>query len=144
MLYFFKINEILKGFNLEEKNIQSWIKFAEEDLSTAEWCLQGDKLLWAMTMCQQAIEKIIKALYIKNTDKIPEKTHNLIKLAKDTDIISELSEETKNLFDDLLIYYFASRYPDKRCKLKADCTKEYTKNVFKQTKEVYSWIKIKL
>jgi len=110
---------------LEEKNIQSWINFAEEDLSTAEWCIQGEKLLWAMTMCQQAIEKIIKALYIKNTDKIPEKTHNLIKLATDTNIISELSEETLELFNKLLVYYFASRYPDKRIKLLNECTKEY-------------------
>ena len=129
---------------MEEKNIQSWINFAEEDLSTAEWCLQGEKFLWAMTMCQQAIEKIIKALYIKNTDKIPEKTHNLRKLATDTSLITEFSEETKALLDDLLIYYFASRYPDKRKKLLINSSKEYFQETFNKTKETYLWVKNKL
>jgi len=129
---------------LEEKNIQSWINFAEEDLSTAEWCLQGDKFLWAMTACQQAIEKILKALYIKNTAKIPEKTHNLVKLATDTNIISECSEETIELFNKLLIYYFATRYPDKRAKLFVEFTKDYVQTTFDKTKEIYLWIKNKL
>ncbi len=129
---------------MEEKNINTWVKIADEDLDTAEYCLNGKKYLWAMVMCQQAIEKVLKAIYVKNTDEIPEKTHNLTKLAKDTGIINELSEETKMLLDDLLIYYYGSRYPDKREKLDIDLTPELIKNTMNSTKEFHLWLKNKL
>ena len=127
-----------------EKNVQSWIDFAEEDLATAEWCIQGGRCIWAMAMCQQAIEKVIKALYVKQTGDIPERTHNLIKLAKDTGIFEELSQETKSLFDDLLIYYFSSRYPDKRKESILASAKAEANATFNKTKEVYLWVKDKL
>lgn len=129
---------------MEEKNINTWIDIADEDFSTAEYCFNGKKYLWAMVMCQQAIEKLLKAIYVKDTNEIPEKTHNLKKLAGDTNIIDECSNETLKLFNVLLIYYFASRYPDKREKIQPELTEEHMENIFKQTKEVYLWLKSKL
>ncbi len=129
---------------MEEKDINIWIKIADEDLDAAEYCVNGKKYLWAMVMCQQAVEKVLKAIYVKNTDKIPEKTHNLIKLAKDTGILDELSGETFKLLNKLLIYYFATRYPDKRVKLQSEFTKNNISNILNQTKEVYLWLKNKL
>jgi len=127
-----------------EKNIQAWLNFAEEDISTAEHCFQGKKYLWSMVMCQQAIEKVLKAIYVKQTGQIPEKTHNLAKLAKDTGIIEELSEQTLKLMDRLLVYYYGTRYPDKRAKLQLDFTDEFVNNTMEQTKELYLWLKNKL
>lgn len=129
---------------MEEKDINIWIQIADDDLDAAEYCFNGKKYLWAMVMCQQAIEKILKAIYIKNTDKIPEKTHNLKKLAKDTGILDELSEEAQNLLNKLLVYYYATRYPDKRTKLQSEVTSDNIGNILNQTKEVYLWLKSKL
>lgn len=42
---------------MEEKNINTWVKIADEDFDTAEYCFNGKKYLWSMVMCQQAIEK---------------------------------------------------------------------------------------
>jgi HEPN domain-containing protein len=129
---------------MPERNINTWIQIADEDLDVAEYNFQGKKYMWAMVMCQQAIEKILKAIYVKQTDKIPEKTHSLTKLAKDTGIIDELSDETLTLLDRLLVYYFGTRYPDKRAKLQLDFTPELVNNTMEQAKEVYSWLKNKL
>ena len=129
---------------MPERNVNTWVQIAAEDFDVAEYCFHGKKYMWAMVMCQQAIEKLLKAIYVKQTDKIPEKTHNLTKLAKDTGIIKELSEETIILLEDLLIYYFGSRYPDKRAKFQLDFTVELMNNTMEQAREVYSWLKNKL
>lgn len=129
---------------MEEKNIQVWIDIAEEDLSTSEWCVEGKKFLWAMVMCQQAIEKLLKAIYLKKTEEIPPKIHNLNKLAEYSNISDELSEEVKSFFDELLIYYFSSRYPDKSSLLKKELNEDKVVNSLNKTKEVFTWLKNKL
>lgn len=125
-------------------NFSEWLKIAEEDISAAEWCFQGEKYLWTLVMCQQAIEKTLKAIYEKQTGDIPPKIHNLNKLATDTGLANSLEEEVKTLFDDLLIFYFSSRYPDKRNLLEEECTHEKVESYLNQTKEVFEWLKNRL
>lgn len=127
-----------------EKNINIWVEIAEEDMDSAEYNFKGKKYLWAMIMCQQAVEKILKAIYVKNTGKIPEKTHNLVKLAKDTCIIEVLSEENIELMEKLLFYYFGTRYPEKREKIKASIFLKDINNTMTKTRELYLWLKNKL
>lgn len=129
---------------MEEANIQTWIDIAEEDLSTAEVCVQNKKYLWAMVMCQQAIEKILKAIYVKQKNEIPKKIHNLLILSADIGISLELTEDLKELFNSLLAYYLGSRYPDERKKLMTECNEEYSKDILNKTKETYLWLKKKL
>lgn len=119
---------------MEEKNIQEWIDIADEDLNTAEWCIKGKKLLWDMVMCQQSIEKILKAIFLKQTQEIPPKIHNLNKLAEFTHVSNELSEDKKTFFEELLIYYFSSRYPDKSAIIKKELTEDLAINTFNKTK----------
>jgi HEPN domain-containing protein len=126
---------------LDETNVKIWLEIAQDDLSTAELCYKGKKNLWAMVLCQQAIEKILKALYVKQNNQIPEKTHILKKLASDTKIIDKCDKETLTFFNDLVIFYFGTRYPDKREKLLQECTEAYIKMSLEKTKEVFKWIK---
>lgn len=129
---------------MEEKNIQEWIDIAEEDLSTAEWCVQGKKFLWAMVMCQQAIEKILKAIYLKKNEEIPPKIHNLNRLTELVGISNDLSEDLKEFFEELLIFYFTSRYPDKSAVLKKVLNEDFAIKFLDKTKEVFIWLKSKL
>ena len=133
-----------KLVNLSEKNIKIWLEIAEEDLDTAICCFNNKKLMWSVVMCQQAIEKILKALYVKNTGQIPEKTHNLIKLVQNVEITNNLDEETIILFNKLILYYLGSRYPDKRAKLQAECNYGFVEDIINKTKEVFKWVKEKL
>ena len=96
------------------KNLLSeWIKVAEDDLDTASFCYNGKRYLWTIFMCQQAIEKILKALYINTYDKVPPKKHDLIELAGHANIFEDCSEETKDLFRRLTRYYIKTRYPER-------------------------------
>lgn len=44
-----------------------WITIAYDDIDAAEHCFQGKRYLWSMFMCQQAVEKAIKAVYFEKT-----------------------------------------------------------------------------
>ena len=126
-----------------EDKFQEWIDIAEEDLSTAEVCVNAGKYLWGIVMCQQTIEKMLKGLYVKQNNEIPKKTHNLLILSQDVKITHELTEEHNKLFNLLLLYYLGSRYPDKRDKLVSECSQEFTVNTFNKTIEVCLWLKKK-
>jgi len=95
-------------------------------------------------MCQQCIEKAIKAIYIYKNDSIPPRKHDLLSLSKSADIFNFLSEEYIDLFAYLNLYYIETRYSEKREELKAKCSKENTLKIVNQTKEVFEWLKSKL
>jgi len=123
---------------------ETWINIAEEDLNAAEWSFKGDQFLWAVFMCQQCIEKALKAVYInKNGEDAPRK-HDLILLANMANILSECSDETKMFFRYLNVYYIETRYAEKRNELKEKCNKANTKTIISQTKESFKWLKSKL
>lgn len=64
---------------MSEKIINNWILLAEYDLESAEVLFKAKKYLTMAFSCQQAIEKILKAIYVKEKSETPPYTHNLIK-----------------------------------------------------------------
>jgi len=118
-----------------------WLNIAEEDINAAEWSFKGDQFLWAVFMCQQCLEKAIKAIYIYERKEEAPKKHDLIYLSQISGLFDELSYETKNLFRYLNVYYIETRYAEKRNELKAKCSKENTLKIINQTKEVFECLK---
>lgn len=62
----------------------------------------------ALIMCQQAVEKALKALYIAQTGKFPPRIHSIERLADLTEMRSELEPALLELED----FYTTLRYPD--------------------------------
>jgi len=125
-------------------SINNWLKIAEDDISAAEWNLEGNQFLWCIFMCQQGIEKILKAIYQYKMDKTPPFKHDLLFLAKSVGIIEDCPEETIDLFAYLNIYYIETRYSEKREELKANLNKENTRETLEKTKRTFEWLKSKL
>ena len=90
-------------------------------------------------MCQQAIEKIIKALYIDKLDDEPPRSHNLAFVFKKTGIV--VPHETMQHFNLLSAYYIESRYPEYKEKLSSIVDKSRAKTLLQKTEEVYAWLK---
>lgn len=127
-----------------QDKIPIWLEISKDDIETAEACFEKKRYLWMMVTCQQAIEKLLKALYIKKIQVTPPKVHDLVLLAEKTEILNECSDETLKLFDILTEYYFGTRYPDKRKKLSKECSYDFAKNILNETKEVLLWLRGKL
>ena len=58
-----------------------WIELAEYDLETAKALLQTGRYLYVGFMCQQVVEKALKATIAKH-GAFPPKTHDLVHLAE--------------------------------------------------------------
>ena len=53
-----------------EKVVSEWVEISEYDLKTAEAMLATARYLYVAFMCQQAIEKILKALYVQQKGEL--------------------------------------------------------------------------
>ena len=60
-----------------EKKYEYWLDIAEYDLETAKAMLAGGRWLYVVFMCQQAIEKLVKGLYILYVNDDVPRIHNI-------------------------------------------------------------------
>jgi len=84
------------------------------------------------------LEKILKALVVKNKKKNPEHIHNLLILAEDAG--AKLNDKEKDLLDDINRFNIRARYPDIKLKFYKLCTKDYTVKYLKEIKSFYQFL----
>ena len=66
------------------KEIENWLEQAEADFDGAEYNFEGGKYYIAAFLCQQAVEKALKALFLyEKKGEVPQ-SHSLIYLATNT------------------------------------------------------------
>ena len=114
------------------KEVQNWLDQAGDDFDGAEFNFHGRKYSIAAFLCQQAVEKALKALLIEQTASFP-RIHDLTKLARlveaPTDILTRCSRINPA--------YTASRYPDSPKQYsKQDC-----ETLLADSKVVMKWIR---
>ena len=95
--------------NPADKDISSCVGASRYDLETARVLLESRRYVYVLFMCQQALEKLLKAHVTALTDKFPPRIHSLVRLAELAAL--ELSDAEKGLLERLSLYYLQSRYP---------------------------------
>jgi len=100
--------------------------------------------LYVAFMCQQAIEKILKACYVKQHMSTPPYTHNLLRLVKELSFKDEMGDEMMAAIEELNSYYIESRYTEDIEELSKLLTEAKVVSVLNSTKELFEWIKAKL
>lgn len=125
-----------------------WEDIAIYDLDTAEAMLNSGRYLYVVFMCQQAVEKLVKGLYVFNKGEEPPRIHNIWNIfdrVYDLDSLdkkySVKAEEYFSFFDELLAYYISERYPSYKEKLSKSIGKEKACEVLDKSKEVFLWLK---
>jgi HEPN domain-containing protein len=122
-----------------KNNVDEWIAISVEDLEVAELCFQGRKYLHCAYMCQQSVEKSLKALIAAN-DEIPLPIHNLPELASIANVWDSLNAEQKFFLRALTTYAIEARYPERKRKLFQKCTKDEAEKLIVNTKEMLEWL----
>lgn len=124
------------------KTVQYWLEGAEYDMGVADAMFKTRKYPYALFMGHLALEKLLKALAVKNTQKHTPYTHSLEKLAKKSKI--NIPEETLIKLREFMEFHFEARYPDEQKAFYEKCNRLYTREKFKEIKEVFEWLKIQL
>ncbi len=126
-----------------EEHIKYWLDSAEHDKDTMNTLFEAGKYDWALFIGHLVLEKVLKALYIKNNrNQVPPKIHNLVKLAE----ISHLEPDSERalILDRINDFNIEVRYPQYRNEFYKTCTKEYAEDNIKQIKELNKWIRSQL
>lgn len=92
------------------KQIDYWIKGADEDIVTAELLIHEKRNLHGLFFCHLTIEKAVKAHYVKNLKEIAPRSHNLIYLSESVGLTFD--DDTQIFFGILMKYQLQGRYPD--------------------------------
>ena len=114
---------------------QHWVEKAEYDLSAAKAMLDSRHYLYVLFCCQQAIEKLLKAIIAKQTDELPPRLHNLIRLTELADL--DLTEKQLEFLRKLSEYYIKSRYPEIIRKISDTVNLQIAKKNYNKTREIY-------
>ena len=114
-----------------EKDVRSWVDAFRYDLETARALLKSRRFLYVLFMCQQAIEKMLKACATMETREFPPRIHNLARLGELAAV--EFTEEEKQLLERLSLYYLQSRYPPEIQALVKRITRSIASGQLKQT-----------
>ena len=129
---------------MTQKIVDNWRSLAEYDLATAAAMLQTGRLLYVGFMCQQAIEKILKASYVKHRGTTPPYTHNLLRLMAELSLKDEIDGRMLGMLETLNSYYIESRYTEDIKELAGTMTKLKATEILQSTREAFEWIKSRL
>ena len=123
----------------KEKILKSWIDLSDEDYDTMVVMYDNGRYNWSLFLGHLLIEKLLKALYVKNYSDHPPYTHNLIKLTELNKL--KLSNEDKVFFVTVNTYNLNARYDDYKRSFNLLCTPEYTFQWINEIKAKRLWIK---
>jgi len=121
------------------KVVEEWVNQACYDFETAKAMQEAQRHLYVLFCCQQAVEKMLKALIAKRINESPPRTHNLIQLSKKACL--DLTESQEGLLRDLAGFYIATRYPEEIEKLVRKTEAVDTATILAAAEDVLKWLK---
>lgn len=121
------------------EHIKFWLESAEHDWDTANSLFAIGKYDWCLFIAHLVLEKTLKALFIQdNNNQLPPKTHNLVKLARNTK--STFTEEQEILLDEVNDFNLEARYPQYRDEFYKKCDKEFCEQYLQKIGRILKWL----
>ena len=118
-----------------------WDSLADYDLETAKAMLESGRFLYVGFMCQQTIEKALKAVHWKRTKSEPEYIHALVRLAKKSGIFDEMDQPARDFLEFLEPLSIEARYPTHRERLLASLTRERCITIVDECGRLLAWLR---
>jgi len=124
---------------IDLRNSQKWLDRVTYDMDTAKAMLQTGRLIYAIFMCQQSLEKCFKAL-LAYEDKEIVPIHNLRRLAELNSVIQELDEPALMKLDFLSNYYINARYKEDLQQLSKGITDPVVRDFIQFSEGLIAWL----
>ena len=124
---------------IDQKVSQKWLDRVTYDIDTAKAMLQTGRLIYAIFMCQQALEKCLKALLaFREKEIVP--IHNLRRLAELANVIQELDSATLVKLDFLSNYCINARYREDLHQLSKGITEAVSQDFIQFSEGLITWL----
>lgn len=124
-----------------DKISRYWIEHSDYDFVTAEAMLKTKRYLYVCFMCQQAVEKLLKAVITFKVKIVPPRTHDLSKLSVIAEINNDLAERQREFLVMLTPFCILARYAGYKKKLSELSNARLAKTTLKETRVFLEWLK---
>lgn len=124
------------------KMISYWIESSDKDFKTMLDLFQTKNNNWSLFMGHLVIEKLLKALFIKNTNEFPPLIHDLRRIAEKATI--ELNNDNLIILESITRFNINARYDDYKQSFYRLCTDDFTTEWITKIKDCRLWIKTML
>jgi len=128
-----KVNRLNKEkMKAVEKLVKYWIDLAKHDFKTMEGLFRLKRYPDALFYGHMVLEKILKAIVVKNKKKHPQPTHNLLVLLEEASI--SLTKAEKEFLAEVNKFNIRARYPDYKLSFYKIANLKYTRKRLERIK----------
>ncbi len=122
-----------------EKQVRYWLSQSDNDIPVAESMLEEGHFTWSLFVGHLILEKTLKAIFVREHQKIAPRIHDLVKLAKSTSL--NLSDDQLIFLSEVSDFNLEARYPDEKNQFARRCDREFTTNYLRRIMEMHTWLK---
>ncbi len=122
----------------KEKLIEYWTEAAEVDYKAMKNLYKSKDYVWSLFIGHLVIEKLMKAVMIRNNIIPVPKIHDLNKLAKRAGL--KINNDLADELDVITAFNIEARYPDYKKEFYKKCDDDFTTKYFKKIKEIRLWL----
>ena len=136
-----------------EDKYHYWVMLSDYDIETAAVLVEAKRWVYVTFTCEQAVERLLKGMYVYYSGKEAPKTHNvnflISKMEKLDLFIAKVEQQTyfeqKAGFEDFftdLIFYYMSDYPFSYKKIMDRfISEEVAVKIYQKTQDALNWLK---
>lgn len=121
-----------------ESLVKHWYDSSEKDYTAMKNLLKSKDFSWSLFLGHLVLEKLIKAIYVKRKEKHAIFTHDLLRLARKSDL--ELPGEYEEWLDEITTFNLNARYDNYKQSFYKLCTEEFTENWIRKIEEIRKWL----
>ncbi|MCD6585879.1 MAG: HEPN domain-containing protein [Desulfobacteraceae bacterium] len=125
-----------------DKYVTYWFEESEKDASAMMSLFENGHRTWALFVGHLVLEKLLKALYVKNINIQVPRIHNLVKIARDSGL--RLTDDQENFLLEVTTYNLKGRYPDYKQSFYKKATREFASDRIEQIEGMRKWLKEQL
>jgi HEPN domain-containing protein len=126
------------------EKVEFWLDIARYDLQTATAMFKSRRYLYTVFMCEQALEKLLKATYVAKVDENHPWGHDLGEIAIKKLPFLQFPPEYLQLFHQLSAFYLKGRYPSDKQKLSKLVNRQEAQETLALSKKAFRWLSSQL
>lgn len=122
-----------------DEYITYWLSESDKDLAAMESLFETGHFTWSLFVGHLALEKALKAAYVKQVDIQVPHIHHLLRIARACSV--ELTSEQEDFLLEVTTYNLKGRYPDYKQSFFRKASREFTSNRIKRIREMQQWLR---
>lgn len=122
----------------KQEHIEYWTLSAELDYRAMNNLYKSKDYVWSLFLGHLVIEKLLKALAVKNNVKDIPKLHDLNKLSKISGL--DIEEPLNDTLDEITSFNIETRYPDYKNEFYKKCNEEFCLSSINKINEIRTWL----